>query len=255
MRITFLGTGTSQGVPTIACKCETCLSTDSKDKRLRSSILININDLNILIDSGPDFRQQMLREKIEKLDAILFSHAHKDHIAGLDDIRAFNYTSKKAMDVYAELQVQKALKREFKYAFDQDPYPGVPKIKLHTIANKDFYVQNTRITPIRVMHFELPILGFKTGEFAYITDANFIEDIELEKIQGIDTMVINALRKEKHISHYNLDEALEIIAKVKPQKAYLTHISHTMGLHCDVQNELPDNVSLAYDGLTISIAS
>ncbi len=253
MRITLLGTGTSQGVPVIACKCNVCLSKEKKDKRLRSSVLIEIDDTNIVIDSGPDFRYQMLRENVEKLDAILFTHEHKDHTAGLDDVRSYNYIQKKPMEVYAEQRVLNSLKQEFAYVFENNTYPGVPKVNLNEITTKLFSINNIPILPIRVVHHKLPVIAYRIKDFTYITDANFIDKTELEKIKGTKVLVINALRREKHISHFNLKEALEIIEKVKPEKAYLTHISHYLGLYKDVEKELPKNVLLAYDGLKINV--
>ncbi len=253
VKVTFLGTGTSQGVPIIGCKCEVCSSKNLKNKRLRSSIHIETKGLSLIIDSGPDFRQQVLRENITSLDAIIFTHDHKDHTAGLDDIRAFNYIQKKPMQVFAEKYVLETIKREYSYAFAENPYPGVPKIHLNAIENKPFYIEQTRIEPIRGMHYKLPILGYKIGQFAYITDMNFISDTELEKIKGIDTLVINALRIEKHISHFNLEEALEVIRKAKVKQAYLTHIGHQLGLYESISEQLPQNVQLAYDGLKIEV--
>ncbi|MAY83445.1 MAG: MBL fold metallo-hydrolase [Flavobacteriales bacterium] len=252
MKITILGSGTSQGVPVIACECEVCKSENPRDKRLRCSVLIETEDQNIVIDTGPDFRQQMLRASVSDLDAVLFTHEHKDHVAGLDDIRAFNFKSGgKAMSVYATDQVQKALKREFAYVFADSKYPGVPEVKLHTIMNKDFEVNGLMIHPIQLMHYKMPVLGFRVGDFTYITDANFIAEEEKEKIKGTKVLVLNALRQSKHISHFNLEEALELIKELDVEKAYLTHISHLMGKHDDVSELLPDNVELAYDGLEL----
>lgn len=253
MKLTFLGTGTSQGVPVIACNCNVCKSNDSRDIRLRSSAMININDKVIIIDSGPDFRQQMLKEKVTKLDALLLSHGHKDHIAGLDDVRAFNYVQKKAIDVYARLDVHETIKNEFSYAFAVDKYPGVPEINLHIVENKPFSIDEIEIIPIEVQHFKLNIFAYRIGDLTYITDANRISNIELAKIIGSKVVVINALRKTTHVSHFNLYEALKIIEKISPQKAYITHISHLMGLHREVEKELPKNIELAYDGLNIEI--
>ena len=252
MKITFLGTGTSQGVPVIACKCKVCQSTNSKDKRLRTSILINYNGKNIVVDTGPDFRQQMLINQVDNLDAVLFTHEHKDHIAGLDDIRAFNYQSKKDMPIYATEQVQFGLKKEFHYIFADFQYPGIPKVKLNTIHNfKPFTLFGKTITPIEVMHYKLPVTAFRIDNFTYITDANFISDSEKLKLKGTEILVVNALRKEEHISHFTLQQALDLITEIKPKQAYLTHISHLLGTHNDVSLELPDNVSIAYDGLEI----
>lgn len=252
MKVTFLGTGTSQGIPVIACNCEVCLSSDSKDKRLRVSVLIEHLGKTIVIDTGPDFRQQMLREKVQQLDAVVFTHEHKDHIAGLDDVRAFNFKQQADMDVYATPQVQESLKREFHYAFDEYKYPGVPELKLHTITNDEFNVKGISFLPINVIHYKLPVKAFRVLNFTYITDANFIDDNELEKIKGSEIVVLNALRKEKHISHFNLQEAIALLEKIKPKKAYLTHISHLMGKHHEVSKELPDFIEIAYDGLIIN---
>ena len=249
--ITFLGTGTSQGVPVIACKCGVCLSDNAKDKRLRTSIMINYNGKNIVVDTGPDFRQQMLRENVQHVEAILFTHEHKDHIAGMDDIRAFNYRSKLDMPIYASEQVQIGLKREFHYVFSDFQYPGIPKVVVNTIDKSSFCLFEKVIQPIEVMHYKLPVLGFRVENFTYITDANFIASEELEKVKGTEVLVLNALRQESHISHFTLQEALDLIAEIKPKKAYLTHISHLLGSHDEVSKTLPKNVELAYDGLTI----
>jgi phosphoribosyl 1,2-cyclic phosphate phosphodiesterase len=256
MRLTFLGTGTSQGVPVITCQCAVCKSLDSRDKRLRTSAMVEINNSTIVIDTGPDFRQQMLRANPAKVDAVLFTHSHKDHIAGMDDIRAFNYRSKKDMPIYATVEVQEALKREFYYVFNGFNYPGIPKVKLHTIDEKaPFNVEGIEVTPINVLHYKLPVLGFKIGAMAYITDANFIAPEEKEKLKNLDVLVLNALRKEPHISHFNLEEALALVEELKPKRAYFTHLSHLMGTHEEVQAELPDNVFLAYDQLAIEVAT
>ena len=249
MKVTFLGTGTSQGIPVIACNCETCKSKDSKDKRLRTSILIESDSTAIIIDTGPDFRQQMLRENIIKLDAVLYTHEHRDHIAGLDDVRAFNFVNQQAMDVYGEERVIRALKYEFPYIFAEKKYPGVPQISVHEISNFDFMVNDLTITPIRVMHYRLPILAFRIGDLAYVTDADFISEEEKEKLIGTKYLIINALRKEKHISHFNLEQALEVIRQLSPKKAFLTHLSHQMGQSEVIQKELPPNVFVSYDGL------
>ncbi|MGE0561060.1 MAG: MBL fold metallo-hydrolase [Flavobacteriales bacterium] len=255
MKITFLGTGTSQGIPVIACNCDVCLSEDEKDKRLRVSILIEQNEKTIVIDAGPDFRQQMLRANVQRLDAVVFTHEHKDHIAGLDDVRAFNYKQQKDMDIYATNHVQNALRREFHYAFDEYKYPGVPELKLHTVTDDIFDVQGILFIPINVKHYKLPVKAYRIGNFTYITDANKIEEKELEKIKGSDIIVLNALRKEPHISHFTLDEAVELLIQLKPKKAYLTHISHLMGKHEEVQRELPDFIQIAHDELVIIMNS
>ncbi len=251
MKITFLGTGTSQGVPVIACDCNTCQSTDQHDKRLRTSILLEKDASTLLFDAGPDFRQQMLREKVTKLDAILLTHEHKDHIAGLDDVRAFNYRSQDAIDIYAEERVQLALQREYSYVFSEYQYPGIPKMRLNTIEEHSFTVKGIQITPIRVFHYRLPVYGFRIGNFAYITDANYIPEESKEKLYGVKFLVINALRREKHISHFSLREAIDFIREISPKKAYITHVSHQMGLYSDISKELPPNIMIAYDGLTL----
>lgn len=251
MKITFLGTGTSQGVPVIACECNTCLSEDKHDKRLRTSLLLEAGNTTLLFDAGPDFRQQMLREHVHKLDSIILTHEHKDHIAGLDDVRAFNYKSQDAVDIWAEDRVQKALRKEYSYVFSEYEYPGIPKMRLNDITGEKFSVNGINIQPIRIFHYRLPIFGFRIGNFAYITDANYIPEESKEKLFGVKFLVINALRKEKHISHFSLREAVDLIHEISPKKAYLTHISHQMGLHADVSKELPAGISLAFDGLTV----
>ncbi len=253
MRITFLGTGTSQGIPVIACKCPVCLSNDKKDIRLRSSVLIEIDGNTFVIDTGPDFRYQMLRANVNALDAVLITHGHKDHIGGLDDVRAFNYILKKPMDVYASKFDQDSIKREFYYAFAKFKYPGVPVINLHTINNKPFIIKNTEIIPIETLHYHVNVYGFRIGDFTYLTDANFISEKEKQKIKGTKILVVNALRRKKHISHFTLDEAIALINEIKPEKGYLTHISHLMGLHEDVEKELPDKIKIAYDGLELTL--
>lgn len=253
MNITFLGTGTSQGVPVIACSCDTCNSKDSYDKRLRSSILFEVDETKIVIDAGPDFRQQMLTNNINNLDAILLTHEHRDHIAGLDDVRAYNYVQKKEMPIYAEKRVLESVENEFGYAFAKKKYPGVPEFDLKEIREDiAFEVKNIKIIPIRGMHLHLPVLAFRINNVAYITDVNHIPENEYLKLQNLDVLIINALRKEKHISHFSLEEALQEIKKIKPKKAYLTHISHLMGKHKEISKELPANVQLAYDGLSIA---
>lgn len=237
----------------IACPCEVCHSVNPKDSRLRASLLIEINGVNIVIDSGPDFRQQMLNADVKKLDAILFTHEHRDHIAGLDDVRAYNYIQQQPMDVYAEERVQNAIMHEFDYIFAEHKYPGIPQVNMHVIDKHSFEVQGITIVPIRVMHMRLPIFGFRIGELTYITDANFISDEEKRKILGSKVIIITGLRKEKHISHFSLSEAVELLGEFKPEMGYITHISHQMGFHDEVQAELPSNIALAYDKLTFEI--
>lgn len=253
MKITFLGTGTSQGVPVIACNCECCLSKEKKDKRLRSSILIQDKGLSVIIDAGPDFRQQILKINLKKLDAILITHGHKDHIGGLDDVRAFNYQQNKSMDVYVGDFAKADVKREFYYAFEGKKYPGTPKINLINVTNHNFNIEHLSISPIFCKHYINPVLAYRIGDFTYITDCNFIPENEFAKLRGTKILVINALRKEKHISHFNLQEALEIINIIKPEKAFITHISHLMGTYNKISTELPANVKLAVDGLSFEL--
>ena len=252
LKLTFLGTGTSQGVPIIGCHCEVCMSDDHRDNRLRSSVYIEYMGLRLLIDAGPDFRQQVLRAKIENLDAILLTHQHKDHIAGLDDVRAFNHINGKAVDIYAEERVHQALKCEFSYAFEEVKYPGVPDFALHAIDEHSFTIGEVRIEPVRVWHALLPILGFRIGDLVYITDANRIEESELSKLKGVSVLVINALRVKPHISHFTMEEAIAIAQKVGAKETYLTHLSHRSGLHAELEKELPFSIKPAYDGLIIS---
>lgn len=248
---TFLGTGTSQGIPVVACNCEVCSSKDLRDKRLRSSLLVTIGSTNLVIDAGPDFRQQMLTEKVGSLRAILLTHEHVDHIFGLDDIRSFNWIQKNPMEIYAEERVQHAIKRIFNYVFADHKYPGIPKMHLMKVDGSPFVIEQIKIIPIRCFHHKLPVYGYRIGDLTYITDTNSIPDKELDKILGSRILVINALRKEPHISHFNLGEALQVIERVKPEKAYLTHVSHGFGKHVDIEKELPENVFMAYDGLKL----
>ena len=253
LTITFLGTGTSSGVPMIACDCDVCISTNPKDNRLRSSILVQSATTSFIIDTTPDFRQQMLRINNRKLDAVLFTHPHKDHIEGLDDIRAYNYFQQKPMDVYANSLTTEALIREFAYAFSEKKYPGVPEINLVTIDESPFVIGDIPITPIVAWHYKMPVFGFRFGNFTYITDANKIDEDERRKIIGSEIIVLNALRKEAHISHFTLDEAIQVVSELKVPQAYFTHVSHQLGKHEHINDELPSNIRLAYDGLQVSI--
>lgn len=253
MKVTFLGTGTSQGVPVIACDCDVCKSDNPKDNRLRSSVLIQSDTTTFVIDSGPDFRQQLLKQNLKKLDAVLFTHEHKDHISGLDDVRAFNYFNKKRIPIFATSRVQNALKREFAYVFSDEKYPGIPEIDLIDIDTKNFFINEIEITPIDVLHYKMPVKAFRIKDFTYITDANFISEQEKQKIKGSKIIVVNALRKEDHLSHFTMNQAIDLMKEFNPEKAYFTHISHQLGLHYTVSKELPNFIELAYDGLQIEI--
>ena len=254
LEITFLGTGTSQGVPVIACDCPVCQSSDPKDKRTRSSIMFSVNGENYVVDTGPDFRAQMLRENVQSLRAILYTHEHKDHVAGMDDVRAFNYKEQRDMEIFCSERVEEALIREFYYVFESVKYPGVPSVNINRIENNAFTLPcGEEITPVEVMHYKMPVLGFRIKDFTYITDAKTVTESELEKVKGSKVLVVNALRKNEHISHFNLDEALSFIEKVNPEMAYLTHISHLFDSHEEIERELPENVRVAYDGLKISL--
>ncbi len=253
MKATFLGTGTSHGIPVIACGCEVCTSKDTKDKRSRSAMMFEIDGQTIVIDTGPDFRMQMLREDVKRLDAVLFTHEHKDHTAGLDDIRAFNMFQQGAIDIYATKHVQNNLHNCFAYIFAEQRYPGIPEVKVHTIENKPFHVGPTEIIPIEVLHYKLPVLGFRIRDFVYITDANAIPDTEREKIKGARVLVLNALRIGKHISHFSLDEALDMAKELNIETTYFTHISHQLGKHEEVSKILPEGVFLSYDGLKVQM--
>lgn len=250
-RITFLGTGTSQGIPMIGCHCPVCESTDFHDKRLRTSAYIEYQGLKLVIDAGPDFRQQMLRERIDYLDAVLLTHQHKDHTGGLDDVRAYNYLFHKGFPIYAETRVQESLKLEYAYAFTEHKYPGVPEFILHTIDEHPFSINNIEIVPIRAKHYTLPVLGFRFGDFGYLTDANFISSEELNKLKGVKIFVINTIRREKHISHFSLDEAIEVCRQVGADHSYLTHLSHQLERYELLIKALPEDISPAYDGLTL----
>lgn len=235
----------------IACYCPVCTSSNKKDKRLRSSILVESGNTTFVIDTTPDFRYQMLRQKVNNLDAILFTHPHKDHIAGLDDVRAYNFFKEQPMQLYANQMTIEALVREFAYAFADTKYPGVPNLSLNTIGMEDFFIGDVPVIPIMVWHMKMPVFGFRIGDFTYITDANRIDENEKAKIRGSKVMVLNALRKEKHISHYSLHEAIELVQELGVPTAYFTHISHQMGLHNEVEKDLPKGIHLGWDGLEI----
>jgi phosphoribosyl 1,2-cyclic phosphate phosphodiesterase len=253
LTITFLGTGTSTGIPMIGCDCEVCQSPDKKDKRLRSSILVQSATTTLVVDTTPDFRYQMLRLKIRHLDAVVFTHPHKDHIAGLDDVRAYNFFMQKPMEVYANTLTEEALRRDFYYAFAETKYPGVPEIKLITIDDTPFIIGDIEVTPILVWHHKMPVYAFRFGDFTYITDANRIEEEEKEKIKGSKILVVNALRRTQHISHFTLDQAISLVEELNVPEAYFTHISHQLGFHQLINAELPQNIHLAYDGLTCKL--
>jgi phosphoribosyl 1,2-cyclic phosphate phosphodiesterase len=252
LKVTFLGTGTSQGVPVIACGCQVCTSSNSKDKRLRSSILISDTPAgNIVVDTTPDFRYQMLRAGVKHLEAVLITHSHKDHIAGMDDIRAFNYFQQRAIDIYATEFTQEVIRNEFSYAFAEQKYPGIPELNLRKISSAPFNVNGLDIVPVNVMHHRMPVLGFRFNDFTYITDANFIAEEEKQKIIGSKVLVLNTLRREKHISHFSLDEGIALARELGIPQVYFTHISHQLGLHEEVSVELPHGMALAYDGLEV----
>jgi phosphoribosyl 1,2-cyclic phosphate phosphodiesterase len=251
LKITFLGTGTSSGVPMIACPCEVCASADKKDKRLRSSILVQSETTTLVVDTTPDFRYQMLRAEVKRMDGVLFTHPHKDHVAGLDDIRAFNFFQQQAINVYANELTQKALKNEFYYIFAENKYPGIPEINLHSIDAQTFMAGDIPVTPISVWHLHMPVIAFRFGDFTYITDANKVDETEKEKIRGSKILVVNALRHKKHISHYTLDEAIALADELQVEKAYFTHISHQLGLHETISKTLPQGRFLAHDELVI----
>jgi phosphoribosyl 1,2-cyclic phosphate phosphodiesterase len=253
LKITFLGTGTSQGVPVVGCPCDVCQSTDKLDKRLRSSVLIEQGNTKFTIDAGPDFRYQMLRENVKDLDGILITHCHKDHIAGLDDVRAFNFLLKKNMRVYATQRDQRAIKQEFSYAFGENLYPGVPRFELIDIDEDPFYVNDVKIIPLKALHMKMEVTGFRIGDFAYITDTNYIPPETLAAVSDCKIIVLNAVRRKPHPSHYCLTDAIKVLEFLNPEKAFITHISHLMGKHKEIGRELPEFVELAYDGLTLNL--
>lgn len=253
LTITFLGTGTSSGVPMIGCDCSVCTSVNPKDNRLRSSVLIQSAQTSLVVDTTPDFRYQMLRINNRRLDAVLYTHPHKDHLAGLDDIRAYNYFNKKPMDIYANTLTEEALRRDYYYAFSDTRYPGVPELNLITIDEHPFFVGDIPVLPIEVWHYKMPVFGFRFGDFTYITDANRIEETEKEKIRGSKILVLNALRKENHLSHFTLDEAVSLAKELNIPQVYFTHISHQLGLHESINEELPAHMQLAFDGLQLQL--
>ena len=252
LKITFLGTGTSSGVPMVACDCKVCVSADAKDKRLRSSILVESSTTSFVVDTTPDFRYQMLREQVKKLDAVLYTHPHKDHIAGLDDVKAFTFLSGNPMEIFANELTQESLKREFYYIFTDKKYPGIPEVNLNTIGLSPFLIGDIPVIPILVWHLHMPVLGFRFGDFTYITDANRMEEAEKEKIKGSKTLVLNALRHKKHLSHFTLDEATALVQELNVSQAYFTHISHQLGKHQEINKELPTGIELDYYGMQLS---
>jgi phosphoribosyl 1,2-cyclic phosphate phosphodiesterase len=251
--VTFLGTGTSQGVPVIGCICEVCTSLDYRDKRLRTSIHVEIDHQSFVIDTGPDFRQQMLREQVKRIDALLFTHAHRDHTAGLDDVRAYNFMQEMDMPVYGTRPVLEQLRVEYAYAFSPTKYPGIPRLLLQELSAEKIIVNGVSITPLPVLHMKLPVMGFRFGSFSYITDANFIPEETFKLLKGTEVLVLNALQLEPHVSHFNLEEALKVVERLQPKKAYFTHISHKLGQHQLIERKLPQDISLAYDGLQLVI--
>lgn len=253
MKITLLGTGTSQGVPIVGCSCPVCQSEDPRDNRLRTAAFVEVNGVNILIDAGPDLRMQLLRSKISRVDGILITHEHKDHLAGLDDIRPIYFMMKSAMNIYGLQRVMNVIRKDFDYVFKSDPYPGVPSFSLHNVRDDAFAVNGVVVQPIHVRHLTLPILGYRIGKMAYITDASFISETELNKLKSLDVLIINALRIKEHYSHFNLEQALNVINMLKPKRAYLTHLSHRIGKYVDLSPQLPEHVYMGYDGLEITV--
>ena len=253
MRVRLLGTGTSQGIPIIGCTCPVCTSTDERDHRLRTSALVEVDGLNILIDAGPDLRQQLLRCGVTRLDALLMTHEHKDHTGGIDDVRPINFLMKQPLNIYGQPRVMKAIRNDYSYAFATEQYPGVPQLVLNPIQPEPFEVKGVEVIPVKVRHMTLPIFGYRIRNFAYITDASFISETEKKKLKGVKMLVINALRREQHYSHFNLEQALAVIDEVKPERAYLTHVSHRLGKYVEVSAELPENVFLGIDNQLIEV--
>lgn len=253
MRVRLLGTGTSQGIPIIGCTCPVCTSTDERDHRLRTSALVEVDGLNILIDAGPDLRQQLLRCGVTRLDALLMTHEHKDHTGGIDDVRPINFLMKQPLNIYGQPRVMKAIRNDYSYAFATEQYPGVPQLVLNPIQPEPFEVKGVEVIPVKVRHMTLPIFGYRIRNFAYITDASFISETEKKKLKGVKVLVINALRREQHYSHFNLEQALAVIGEVKPERAYLTHVSHRLGKYVEVSAELPENVFLGIDNQVIEV--
>ena len=253
MKITFLGTGTSQGVPVIGCDCEVCRSLDYRDKRLRTSVHLEANGKSFVIDTGPDFRQQMLQENIKRLDAVIFTHGHKDHTAGLDDVRAYNFLQRMNMPVYGQKQLLEQLRTEFYYAFEPQKYPGIPLLDLIEITDQPFEASGVTFTPLPVQHLHMPVLGFRINDFSYITDANFIPEETFKKLEGTKILALNALQREKHVSHFNLEQAIGIAKRIGAQQTYFIHISHKLGTHKLIEKELSKSIALAYDGLSVTL--
>ncbi len=253
MRVRLLGTGTSQGIPIIGCHCPVCTSTDERDHRLRTSALVEVDGVNILIDAGPDLRQQLLRCGVTRLDALLLTHEHKDHTGGIDDVRPINFLMKTPLNIYGQPRVMKAIRNDYSYAFGPDQYPGVPQLVLNPLQPEPFEVKGVEVIPVKVRHMTLPIFGYRIRNFGYVTDASFISETEKKKLKGVKVLVINALRRELHYSHFNLEQALAIIDEIKPERAYLTHVSHRLGKYVDVSQELPQNVFLGIDNQVIEV--
>lgn len=253
MQVTFLGTGTSQGIPVIGCKCEVCSSADPRDKRMRTALMLENGTDRLIVDTGPDFRQQMLSHKVTGITGVLITHEHNDHIAGLDDLRSFNFVSKKPVDIWAEQRVIGVLKRQFPYVFADEKYPGTPQLVLHEMNEESFDIGSFHVEPIRVYHYKLPVLGFRFGNVAYLTDVSEIPATAMKKLQGLKLLIIDALRIKPHISHFNLEEALRVVKQLKPEQARFIHISHQLGSHTSVNAQLPDHIGPAWDGLVLNV--